>query len=309
MSESPNKLIRFWQELKRRKTGKVIIAYAATAFIILQLTDILTPAFSLPDWTTKLVTFLLVIGFPIAVIFSWVFDITPEGIKKTESIEASESKKIVTTPAKRIFKTSNIIIVALIIVVGILAYPKIFKRNILDKLRSSGERISVAVMPFQNMTNDTIWDVWQDGIQINLITSLSNNPEELQVRQTESITNILQSKGFTNYASITPSVASTISQKLDANVFISGSINQSGSTIRLNALIVDSKTENALKSFQIDGKAENILPLIDSLSVTLKNILIITKLQKKVSSEYQQYINTNSPDAYRYFVYGYNAFN
>jgi adenylate cyclase len=102
------------------------------------------------------VTLILIIGFPIAVIFSWVFNITPEGIRKTESIEESESKEIVTTPAKRVFKASNTIIPALIIVVGVLAYPKIFKRNTLEQLRSSGERISVAVMPFKNMTNDTI---------------------------------------------------------------------------------------------------------------------------------------------------------
>jgi len=80
--------------------------------------------------------------------------------------------------------------------------------------------ISVAVMPFQNMTNDTTWNIWQDGIQFNLITSLSNYSDELKVRQTESINNLIQSKGLTNYASITPSIASTISQKLNANVFI-----------------------------------------------------------------------------------------
>jgi tetratricopeptide (TPR) repeat protein len=311
MSESPNKMIRFWQELKRRKTGKIIIAYAATAFILLQLADILTPALLLPEWTTRLITLILIIGFPIAVIFSWVFDITPEGIKKTESIEVSENKKIVITPVKRIFKTSNIIIVALIIVVGILAYPKIFKRNILDKLRSSGERISVAVMPFQNMTNDTIWDVWQDGIQINLITSLSNNPEELQVRQTESITNILQSKGFTNYASITPSVASGISQKLDADVFIIGTIKQAGTTIRVNAQLIDSRTKEVFKSFEIDGpsKEEAIFDITDSLRQKVTDFLIISKLQKQETPDEKNLAYTNSPSALRYFIYGNKAFN
>jgi adenylate cyclase len=101
MAESPNKLIRFWQELKRRKTGKVIIAYAATAFILLQLADILTPAFLLPAWTTRLVTLLFIIGFPVAIIFSWVFEITPEGIKKTESIEESEKTVFVKKSVKR----------------------------------------------------------------------------------------------------------------------------------------------------------------------------------------------------------------
>ena len=140
----------------------------------------------------------------------------------------------------------------------------------LKKLRSSGERISVAVMPFQNMTNDTTWNVWQEGIQNNLITSLSNNPEELKVRQTQSITDFLQSKGITNYASITPSVASKISQKLDADVLIYGSINKAGSTIRMNAQLIDSKTEDVLKSFQIDGLLIKILYTIDLLQKKYK---------------------------------------
>jgi TolB-like protein len=252
MSESPNKLIKFWQELKRRKIGKVIVAYAATAFILLQLADILTPALLLPAWTTRFETLILIIGFPVAVIFSWVFEITPEGIKKTESFEESEKKVTPTKPVKRKLKPNYVINAILIIAVIVLAYPKIFKQNTLEKLRSSGERISVAVMPFQNMTNDTTWNVWQDGIQNELISFLTNS-EELKVRQIESTTGLLQSEGLTNYTSITPSIAGAISQKLDANVFIYGSIKQAGTTIRVNAQLIDSKTQDAVKSFQIDG--------------------------------------------------------
>jgi len=308
MSESPNKLIRFWQELKRRKTGKVIIAYAATAFILLQLADILTPALLLPEWTTRLITLILIIGFPVAVIFSWVFEITTEGIKKTESFEESEEKVTPTKPVKRKLKPSYVINAILIIAVIVLAYPKIFKRDALEKLRSSGERISIAVMPFQNMTNDTTWNVWQDGIQNNLITSLSNNPEELKVRQIESITGLLQSKGLTNYVSITPSIASKISQKLDANVFINGSINKSGTTIRVSEQLVNAKTEEIFKSFLIDGTAENILGVIDSLSGQVKNSLLISKLERAMTKDFQTYGSTTSSEAYRNFIYGQNAF-
>jgi len=309
MSKSPNKLIRFWQELKRRKTGKVIVAYAATAFILLQLADILTPALSLPSWTTTLVTLLLALGFPVGVIFSWVFDITPEGIKKTESLEVSESKEIVTKPARRIFRTSNIIIAALIIVVGILAYPKIFKRDTLEKLRSSGERISVAVMPFQNMTNDTTWDVWQDGVQNELINNLTNS-EEFKVKQAESINDAIQSKGLTSYASITPSIANGISQKLDADIFIIGTLKHAGTTIRVNAQLIDSKSKEVFKSFQIEDvyKEERIFKLVDSLSGEIKNFLILSKLKQEQSHEVQTTISTNSPDAYRYFFHGRNTF-
>ena len=201
---------------------------------------------------------------------------------------------------------SIVALVAIVMIVAVFVYPKIFKRDTLEKLRSSGEKISVAVMPFQNLTNDTIWDVWQDGIQTNLITSLTNFSEELKVRQTESITSVLQSKGLTGHASITPSVASTVSQKLDADVFVYGSINQSGLKIRLNVQLVDSKTEDAIKSFQINGTAENILPLIDTLSTEIKDFLLISKIKNESSGDYKDVSTTNSPEAFRYFIYGRN---
>ena len=188
------------------------------------------------------------------------------------------------------------------IIAALLVYPRIFKRNALDKLRSSGERIAVAVMPFQNMTNDTIWNVWQDGIQNELISSLTNT-EELKIRQIESITGLLQNKGLTNYASITPSIASTISQKLDADVFIFGSIKQVSATIRVNAQLIDTKTEETFKSFQIDGIAENILDIVDSLSIEIKSFLVISELQKEAFIDLIPFEYTGSPEAYRCFIY------
>jgi tetratricopeptide (TPR) repeat protein len=227
-----------------------------------------------------------------------------EEVKKEEEIEQHEIPVWLT---KHRF-LSGVLITTILVVAGIIAYPKIFKKDTLEKLRTSGERISVAVMPFQNMTNDTLWNVWQNGIQTNLITSLSNYPEELKVRQTESITSILQSKGLTNYASITPAIASKISQKLDANVFIYGNINQAGTTIRVNAQLIDSKTQDAFKSFQMDGTAENILHMIDSLSVMIKDYLIISELKKDLSRDVQQFATTSSPEAFKYYIYGNNSF-
>jgi TolB-like protein len=226
-----------------------------------------------------------------------------EEVKKEARIE--EQEKPARSPKQKLL--SVVSITAILVIAAILAYPKIFKTNTLDKLRSSGERISVAVMPFQNMTNDTTWNVWQDGIQNELITSLTNS-EELKVRQTESINNLIQSKGLTNYASITPSVASIISQKLNATLFIYGSIKQVGTTIRVNAQLIDTKSEEAIKSFQLDGTSENILHIIDSLSVMVNNYLVISKLEKEESPDFQHSISTNFPEAFKYFTYGNDAF-
>jgi tetratricopeptide (TPR) repeat protein len=220
-----------------------------------------------------------------------------------------EDKQIMEEKPARFKKIrlSGVLITTILIIFTILAYPKLFNRNRLLRMRSSDGRISVVVMPFQNMTNDTTWNVWQDGIQNELITSLTNS-EELKVRQTESINNLIQSKGFTNYASITPSIASDLSRKMDANVFIHGSIKQVGNIVRVNAQLIDSKTEEVYKSFQKDGSADKILNIIDSLSVAVKNFLIISKLEKEASFDFQHYASTNSPEAYKYFTYGNNAF-
>jgi tetratricopeptide (TPR) repeat protein len=309
MSESPNKLIKFWQELKRRKVFGVVTTYAATAYITIEVANNLAIPLHLPDWFITLILIILIIGLPIVVIMSWIFDFTPKGIKKTESHEESEKEETIAKPVKRRLRPSYILNAILLIAVIVLAYPKIFKQDTLGRLRSSGERIAVAVMPFQNMTNDTLWNVWQDGIQDNLITSLSNS-EELKVRQAESINNLVKSQGIVNYASITPSVANKISQKLDANVLIYGSVKQAGSTIRLYAQLIDSETEEVFKSFQIESlnKEENIFHLIDSLSIMVKNFLIISELEKEVPTYSKHLVSTSSPEAYRYFINGNNAF-
>jgi len=228
---------------------------------------------------------------------------------KEDEIEVKKERQEKPAKAGERKLISIVAVSAILVITAILAYPKIFKRNTIEKLRSSGEKISVAVMPFQNMTNDTIWNIWQDGIQDILIYSLSNS-EELKVRQAEYIKRLVESQGIVNYASITPSVASTISQKLNANVMINGNIKQAGNTIRLYAQLIDPETEEVLKSFQTEGgyKEENIFHLIDSLSIIVKNFLIISELEKEIPVYYKQLVSTNSPDAYRYFVQGRNEY-
>jgi tetratricopeptide (TPR) repeat protein len=227
-----------------------------------------------------------------------------EEVKKEARIE--EQEKPTKLPKQKLL--SGVIITAIVIIAAILAYPKIFKRDTLEDLRTKG-KISVAVMPFQNMTNDTIWNIWQDGIQNELITYLTNS-KQLNVRQIESLFSLIQGRGLTNYASITPTVARNIAHKLDANVFIYGTIKQAGSRIRLNTQLIDSKTEEIIKSFEIDGpaKEEMIFQIVDSLRRMVKNFLIITEIGKELSLDYHGEISTNSPEAYRYFIYGQKAF-
>jgi adenylate cyclase len=120
MAQKTNSFERFWKELKRHKVLKVIAMYAGTAFILLQLAKILTPASLLPAWTARLVTLILIIGFPLAMIFSWIFEFTPEGLNKTVSIEAVKKKEFEAVSGKRRIKASDIIITAMAITIVIL---------------------------------------------------------------------------------------------------------------------------------------------------------------------------------------------
>jgi tetratricopeptide (TPR) repeat protein/TolB-like protein len=196
--------------------------------------------------------------------------------------------------------------IAILLIAFILIRQKFFSGITIEKLRSSGDRISVAVMPFRNMTNDSTLNIWQDGIQLNLVASLSNYAE-LRVMQPESTNNLIQSKGYVNYAQITPSVARKISQKLDANVFVYGNISRTGEKLRISAQLLDSKSGEIFKSFQLDGDVKNILPLTDSISLMIKSYLILSTLRKEITPEFQLTL-PNSVDAFKSFVLGYKAF-
>jgi sterol desaturase/sphingolipid hydroxylase (fatty acid hydroxylase superfamily) len=89
MAQKTNSFEKFWKEMKRRKVFKVVAMYAGTAFIILQLLDIIAQPLQWPTWTLTFVIVLLCIGFIITLLISWIYDITPEGLKKTESVEAA----------------------------------------------------------------------------------------------------------------------------------------------------------------------------------------------------------------------------
>jgi TolB-like protein/Tfp pilus assembly protein PilF len=203
---------------------------------------------------------------------------------------------------------TGIFIILALVVSAVLFYPELFNLNTKKKLKANGGETTVAIFPFQNLTNDTIWNVWQDGIQDNLITSLSGF-ENLKVRQTESINKLLKSSNITEYASITPSLAINFSRKLKSNILITGSIHKAGGSIRVNAQVTNSETERTLTGYQIDGTPENILHIIDSLSALISNTLEISELTSDKTPEWRKLASSESPEAYQFYILGDKAMN
>ena len=135
----------FFAELKRRNVYKVAIAYAVVAWLLLQAASILFPTFEAPPWTMKVFVALIALGFPIALVLAWAFELTPEGIKRAEDVDVSKS---ITRKSGR--KLDFFIIAVLLLVIGILVFQRLHP-TVSPAVSLSLEK-SIAVLPFDNLS-------------------------------------------------------------------------------------------------------------------------------------------------------------
>jgi len=157
MASGSNKIARFWHELKRRKVIQVIIVYATAAFVIIELVNNVFEPLRLPDWTPTMVIVILAIGFPFAIIFSWIFDITLKGIVKTETIEPVKEPKEDYSLSENSTRLEN----------------------------------SIAVLPFQDMSPQKDQEYFCEGMAEELINALT----KVARLQVASRTSAFQFKG------------------------------------------------------------------------------------------------------------------
>jgi len=307
MTGNPNKLSQFWQELKRRKVIKVIAMYAGATYILIELANNVVEPLNLPDWTPRFVILIALIGFPITVILSWIFDITPEGIKKTESIDELSEQEPTTLPTKRGLKTSDVIISVLIVAVCILLYPKIFSTDKFEDIRDTDGRISIAVMPFENMTGDTTLNEFQRGISSLIINGLGNS-SELSVRDDHTMYEIMESMGKTFTAGISPRQAKEVAEKSRSETYISGSYQGTEGKYWILVNLVDTESGGISWTGKVEGdlNSSEYLDLADSLCNEIKNYLEIQVLKQDVDYDFRE-AYTYSADAYRYFIQGMNS--
>src|SRR5713101_3327741 len=156
----------FFAELKRRNVYKVAIAYGVVAWLLMQVASQIFPFFEIPNWAVRLVVLMLVIGFPIAVILAWAFELTPEGIKRAEDVDLSKSVR-----RKTGRKLDFFIIAVLLLVITVLLFQRLHP-NISPAVSSSLEK-SIAVLPFENLSEEKANEYFADGIQDEILTKLA----------------------------------------------------------------------------------------------------------------------------------------
>jgi TolB-like protein/Flp pilus assembly protein TadD len=227
MAQKLNSFERFWQELKRRKVVHVITVYAAIAFGILQLVDIISPSLHWPDWTMTFVIVLLCIGFIIAVFVSWVYDITPAGLRKTKPVSTVKHSDHTTTPTSSGWKIATY--VSGVIIVALVAFNFISRRNLNADISKLDK--SIAVLPFLNESPVDSNKYFINGIMEEVLTNLQKIKEFRVLSRTST----------DQYKDQDRPTIPEIARKLNVNYVVEGSGQKYGNTFRLRVQLIKAK--------------------------------------------------------------------
>ena len=278
-----SRLMAFFSELKRRRVGKVAIGYGAVAWMVTEASSVVMPALRLPEWTVTFVVVFLMVGFPVAMTMAWVFDVGPQGIKRTEPLrEESASMQL------RLRIAYAAVVVLLMAGLGYLLYERGLGRAM------AGERHgSIAVLPFTNLSGDATRDYFSDGMSEELLNLLARVPG-LQVA---SRTSAFAYKG--RNVDIRQ-----VGRELGVETVLEGSVRQAGDQVRITAQLIDTETGFHLWSDTYDRQLADIFQVQDEIAGA-----IVEKLRIQLAPQEQQLAQrtrapTQNVEAYELYLKG-----
>ena len=273
----------FFGELKRRNVYKVAIAYAVVAWLLMQVASQIFPFFDIPNWAVRLVVLLLVIGFPIALILAWAFELTPEGIKRAEDVDVSKS---ITRNTGR--KLDFFIIAVLLLVIAAFAYQRFGPRQ---KTATAASEKSIAVLPFENLSEEKANAYFAEGIQEEILTKLAT------VRELKVISRTSTAK----YQS-RPDNLKTVASELGVATLLEGAVQKSGDKVRVNVQLIDARTDSHLWAKTYDRDFKDVFAVESEVAQEITDTL-----QAKLSSSESHAlasVPTQDPQAYDLFLQG-----
>jgi TolB-like protein len=279
MPESVSEYQRFFAELKRRHVFRVMAVYGVVGFAILQAVDLVIPALLLPSWTYRLVALLVFAGFPIALIITWAFEITPDGIRPTRPAEPGEVEAIVAQPpAKRwpagIFALLGIALLAGGWWLGRQSAP----RTASDAAAATGSspqelrlaapdpdedaRPSIAVLPFADMSERGDHEYFSDGITEELLDVLT----KLRALRVAARTSAFAFKGVNL-------TARQLGDTLDVEYLLEGSVRKAGDDLRITAQLIDVGDGSHLWSEQYDRTFDDVFAIQSEIARAIADAL------------------------------------
>jgi adenylate cyclase len=245
-------------ELKRRRVFRVAGVYAAVAFVTWQAADIAFPALHLPGWLVTAVVALTIIGFPIAIVLAWAFDVTPDGVVRTDARETHVVVSRSTFNTQRIAAAAGVLLLALaggaFIVLG--------ERDAGEGSGAVEIERSIAVLPFANLSGDADNDYFSDGITEDILTQLAKIAE-LKVISRSSV---MAYKG-------TSLRLRDIGLELAVAHILEGSVRRDGARIRITAQLVDARTDRQLWAETYDRELTGIFEIQSEIAHRIASAL------------------------------------
>lgn len=274
----------FFEELKRRNVVRMAVLYGIASWLILQVADVLFDALELPPSWVRLVLAVLILGFPLTLIVSWVYEMTPEGLKREEEVDRSQS--VTQATGRRI----NILIVVLL--VSAIAAAAVDRLMPEVKRDAAPLDRSVAILPFTNLNGDDANTAFTSGIHADLLTQIAR----IKSIRTVSRTTVLKFRGGEKTI---PEIAAA----LGVATVVEGGVQRAGNIVRINVQLIDAAADQALwtEAFERELTAANIFAIQGEIARAIAG-----QLQASLSSDDQRRLDatpTHSLDALNaYFV-------
>ena len=280
--------MNFFAELKRRNVYKVAVAYAVVAWLLIQVATQVFPFFELPNWAVQMVVLAMVIGFPIAVVCSWAFEMTPEGIKLERDVD------------RRITRKTGRKLTALITVVAALA-AGVTAFRFLHSERGNAERQpslaaeidskSIAVLPFENLSEEKANAYFADGIQDEILTRLSKIADLKVISRTST----------QRYKSA-PENLPEIARQLGVAHILEGSVQKQGDAVHVTVQLIKAATDSHVWADSFDRKLTDIFSVESEVAKAIAD-----QLQVRLTGREKEVIAakpTDNPEAYDAYLRG-----
>jgi serine/threonine-protein kinase len=238
-------LQNFFGELKRRNVYRVAIAYAVVAWLLIQIATQVFPFFEIPNWAVRLVVLVIVLGFPIALIIAWAFEMTPQGIKRTENIAPNEY-----IPQWSARKFAALIAIIALLATGLLMFQLMRSKSMPPPqvtAPATSSQKSIAVLPLLNESGNPADEYFSDGLSEELIAALAQI-KELKVIGRSSSFRFKDKK----------EESKTIGEKLGVSTLLEGTVRKQGNQLRIVAELVNAADGSELWSRTFDRELKDI---------------------------------------------------
>jgi TolB-like protein/Flp pilus assembly protein TadD len=284
--------MNFFAELKRRNVYKVAVAYAVVGWLLVQVATQVFPFFEIPNWAVRLIVLAIVIGFPIALVIAWAFELTPEGLKRTEDADPLDSRsgQVLTTRARtKRHAWIYVVIVGAVLSVGLFLVGRYTGPG--RAVTSGLPEKSIAVLPFENQNHDPDTDYLCDGIPESIINSLSELPK-LKVMSRNSV---FHYKGKEMNAQ-------TVGKELKVQTLLTGRVRQRGDGLTIGVELINAQDNSHLWGQQYNRKLADVFAVQEEIATEVSEKLRL----KLTGTEKEQLAKrpTENLKAFQYYMQG-----